>query len=523
MTWRIDGPQGHESAKVRFDLVPYMNGRVFDLVCGPDKIFPTAIGLDNRIDAKLFGIQIKPDVAVESCERMPFLTDGCADTVFSSHLLEHIQDYRGTLAEWWRLVKVGGHLILYLPHCDLYPRMGQRGANPDHKHDFHPDDITAAMSLAAMQDPHGWEQCLDEVRSAENEYSFLQIYRKTEHPGTALYHAAPKPAKTLGLVRLGAYGDALWTASLLPYFKQQGYHITVYTQRQGETMLRHDPHIDRIICQPHGLFDFGDGKISMWQTAYWLHEEKKYDRFINLIGAVERKLLPQMFDPDFYLPLEQRQRVMNRNYIEALHNWAGVPFQAKRAKQKFYPTAEEVAWACAERAAIDGPLVLINPSGSSPPKWWPYVEQLAELLAAEGIYSMIVGDLRLNKFRCASKYTRVVGTEWPIRKLFALAALAEVVVGTESALVNAVAHEAPLKIVLMSHSTHENLTRDWDNTIAIEPEGLHCYPCHRIHSDMMHCTHDREVNAAACQAAVKPEIVLEHIRAFLADCERRAA
>jgi ADP-heptose:LPS heptosyltransferase len=471
----------------------------------------------------LFGIKVDPDVAVDSCERMEFLADGSADTVFSSHLLEHIVEYPAALNEWWRLVKVGGYLVLYLPHRDHYPRIGQEGSNPDHKHDFCNADITLAMQGAAANSGQGWEQVEDEVRSGGAEYSFLQVYRKTDNAATVLYQAPVRPAKSLGVVRLGAFGDALWITDLLAQWKAEGYHITVYTQSEGEQILRHDPNVDRIICQPAHLFAFGDGKVGMWQTAYWLHEEPKYDKFVNLIGSTERRLLPQAFDPDFYLPLEQRQRVMNRNYVEALHEWAGVSFDRNRVQQKFYPSADELAWAAQERAKMDGPLVLINPSGSSVPKWWPYAQELADMLAAERVHSIIVGDVRMHKFRPAGKYGRVVGTDWPIRKLFALAAMADVVVGTESALVNAVAYEPPLKIVLMSHSTHENLTRDWTNTVAVEPDGLACYPCHRIHSDMVNCTHDREANAAACQSAAKAELVLQHIRAWLAEGAREAA
>jgi hypothetical protein len=47
------------------------------------------------------------------------------------------------LRAWWDILKVGGHLCLYLPHRDLYPNIGSDGANPDHKHDFVPEDIIA--------------------------------------------------------------------------------------------------------------------------------------------------------------------------------------------------------------------------------------------------------------------------------------------------------------------------------------------------------------------------------------------
>jgi ADP-heptose:LPS heptosyltransferase/predicted SAM-dependent methyltransferase len=522
MVWRADGPQGHESAKVRFDVVPYMNGRVLDLGCGPDKVFPTAIGIDNKIDAKLFGIQVHPDIPVDTCQRMPFLADHSADTVFSAHLLEHIVDYKAALAEWWRLVKVGGYLVLYLPHKEFYPNIGQPGANPDHKHDFVPEDIRIAMRDAAVNVGRGWDLIVDEDRNGGNEYSFLQVYRKRGDRTTAIVPPAPRPEKSLAVVRLGAFGDALWASSLFEHWKREGWHITLYTQPQGETALRHDPNLDRIICQPLGLFDFHDGKVSMWQTAWWLHEEKKYDRFVNLIGAVERRLLPQPFDPDFYLPMEQRHRVMNRNYIEALHDWAGVPFEAGVSRQKFYPTAAEVATAAARRAQWDGPLVVINPAGSSLPKWWPHAQELADRLAKEKVHSVIVGDLRHVPFH-GSEYVHVVGTEWPIRDVFAFAAMADVVVGTESACVNAVAYEPPLKIVLMSHSTHENLTRDWTRTIAVEPDGLHCWPCHRIHADFTHCTLSPEANGAACQAAVKADNVLAVVLEHLGRLQKKAA
>lgn len=522
--WSADGPQGHESAKVRFDLVPYMRGRILDLGCGPDKVFPIAIGIDNRIDAKLFGIECKPDIPVDTCARMPFLADESADTVVSSHLLEHFpyEDVPEVLRDWLRITKTGGYLILYVPNNQDsvanggYPRVGEPGANQDHKW-----DVGYGKVISAMEKAGSWDLVEFEKRDKEHEYSLLFIFRKMAD-GHAFSYKQPKPVrKTLGIVRLGAYGDALWITGLLPYWKEQGYHITVYTQPQGEEALRHDPHIDRIICQPHGLFDFSDGRIGAWQTAYWLHEEKKYDRFINLIGSTERRLLPQHYDPDFYLPAEQRRRVMNRNYVEALCEWADVPFDQVRP-QRFTPTSEEMAWAAEERAKIAGPVVIINPAGSSVPKWWPYAQQLADMLSAEGIHSRIVGDLRWQKFR-ESRFAKVIGTTWPIRKAFTFAAMADVVLGTESAIVNSVAFEAPLKIVTLSHSTHENLTRDWHNTIAVEPAGLDCYPCHRIHTDMTHCTHIKQVNAAACQAAASPELLFEHITKYLQAVQKEQA
>ena len=37
MSWRLDDPQGAEVGKVKYDLIPYVRGRVLDIGCGPFK------------------------------------------------------------------------------------------------------------------------------------------------------------------------------------------------------------------------------------------------------------------------------------------------------------------------------------------------------------------------------------------------------------------------------------------------------------------------------------------------------
>jgi SAM-dependent methyltransferase len=529
MVWKAEGPQGFESAKVAFELVPYFHGRCLDLGCGPRKVLPSdkIIGVDSNKDWGLFGVRANPDVEADVTD-LGIFADESFDCVFSSHTLEHIEDYKAALAEWWRVVKPGGVLILYLPHADWYPNIGMPGANPDHVHDFRNADVEAAMRAVA-EDATGWMLERDEVRSEGNEYSFLQVYRKREFLDTtcAGLVPAPRPEKSLGLVRLGAFGDALWITTILPALKAEGWHITLYTQRQGETSLRLDPHVDEFVVQPDGIFgdrnkDAGDrGSAAQYQGAYWMHCERKHDRFINLVGCVERHLLPSPADPNFYLPKDQRHRLMNRNYYEAVAEWAGVKFDGAKLRVKFTPSDEEKAWAQARRAQVSGPFVVINPSGSSLPKWWPHAQECMNLLAAAGVGGVLVGDLRGHAFKAPDGW-EILGTRLDLRKVYTLAALADVVIGTESAVVNAVAHEKPLKIVLLSHSTAANLTRDWDRVIALEPEGLPCYPCHRIHGDWTHCTMVAG-GAAACQYAFSAKDVTEIVNAWISGELREAA
>lgn len=508
MVWRREDPQGNEAHKVRYEVIPFLGASCLDIGCGADKVFPHFIGLDSKKDTKLFGVEMKPDI-VGDCARIPLFADGAFECVFSSHTLEHITDYKAALAEWWRLVAPGGHLVLYLPHRDLYPRIGTEGANPDHKHDFQPGDIVQAMVEAAPD----WSLIVSDVRDELREYSFLQVYRK-EAPGAGQRpDVEALPEKRAAVVRLGAYGDALWASSLLPHLKAQGYHVTVYTEKAGREVLAADPHIDRIIEVPHQLLD------DIELILYFIWEGRKYTRWIDLTGAVETRLLMHPNEHAYYWSFEARQRMMGGNYLEALHDVAGLPHEFH---QRFYPTAEERAWAEAERAKLDGPLVVVAPTGSGLPKTWPHVQRFMELMAERGVHVIVLGELR-EQFNPPAHYGHVAGQALPIRLAFTLAQLADAVVGTESSIVNAVAMEANLKVVLLSHSSADNLTKHWCNTASIFVTGLPCHPCHRLHRDFTFCVQDPETQFAACQAGVRPEPVADAVLKYLAPALQRAA
>jgi ADP-heptose:LPS heptosyltransferase/predicted SAM-dependent methyltransferase len=506
MTWRADDPQGDESAKIRHEIVPYVRGRCVDIGCGTEKVWPHFIGVDSFKDEKLFGIKVKADILADALDLDVFGSEQF-DCVYSSHVLEHIEDTRAALREWWRLVKPGGTLILYLPHRDLYPRIGQPGSNPDHKHDFTPEDIIRAMENARG----GFDLERNEVRAEGQEYSFLQVWRRRRDGKRMHSWKNPKPAKTAAIVRMGALGDAIWASSVISHIKQQGYHVTLYTQDAGEVIFQSDPNVDRIIVIPP-LYD-GAGLL-----AYFCYEEDKYDRFINLCGVVETRLLPASNEVEFWRPLAQRRSMFGgTNYLAALHQAAGLDTSAEY-RQKFYATSDEQAWAVCERAKLPGKVAVINPNGSTIAKHWPHTQAMIDLLDAQGIHAIVLGDLRGERLD-GRKYGKIVGLEWHIRKAMAFAAMADIVIGTESAIVNAVAFEAPLKIVLLSHSSAKNLTSEWPNTVAISPSSVDCHPCHRIHRTMEYCNVDERTGSARCQAIVDPEGIMDIVLAYLESAE----
>jgi predicted SAM-dependent methyltransferase len=119
MVWKKDAPQGHEVSKIRWELVPYTRGRGLDLGCGPEKGFPHFRGIDSNKDAALFGIHaMAADFIIPTCEVLDDFANASQDFIFSSHLLEHIVEHEKALREWWRILRPGGYMCLYLPHKD---------------------------------------------------------------------------------------------------------------------------------------------------------------------------------------------------------------------------------------------------------------------------------------------------------------------------------------------------------------------------------------------------------------------
>ena len=69
------------------------------------------------------------------------------DSVFASHCLEHIEDYRSVLADWYRVLKISGYLIIAVPHRDLYERKPTLSSlfNADHKRFYTPASLLAEV------------------------------------------------------------------------------------------------------------------------------------------------------------------------------------------------------------------------------------------------------------------------------------------------------------------------------------------------------------------------------------------
>jgi SAM-dependent methyltransferase len=73
---------------------------------------------------------------------LPF-EDNSQDYVYSSHVLEHIDNRSAVIRDWLRVLKFGAYIICVVPHRDLYEKKLDKPSrfNEDHKVFFTPASL----------------------------------------------------------------------------------------------------------------------------------------------------------------------------------------------------------------------------------------------------------------------------------------------------------------------------------------------------------------------------------------------
>jgi len=172
VTWQLEQSKNDEASKIRWELVPYMRGRALDIGCGAYKVFPHFVGVDNGHHWGNRGV----DEMIKTAEDLGVFASESCDFVFSSHLLEHIEPtgVPKALSEWMRVLKKGGHMALYLPDEDEYPKVGEYGANTDHKWNVNYDRVVAAMETLDCD----WDLIDFQKRNEKDEYSLYFVFKK---------------------------------------------------------------------------------------------------------------------------------------------------------------------------------------------------------------------------------------------------------------------------------------------------------------------------------------------------------
>ena len=97
----------------------FFSGTGIDIGCGADPIAPHFTRFDKQ-DGDANNI-------------LTYFSGKSFHCVFSSHCLEHMQDPKKAIQDWWQLVEPGGYLVVAVPDEDLY----EQGVFPSRWNDDH--------------------------------------------------------------------------------------------------------------------------------------------------------------------------------------------------------------------------------------------------------------------------------------------------------------------------------------------------------------------------------------------------
>lgn len=143
-------------------------------------------------------------------ETLPF-AGGSQDTVFSSHCLEHVNDAGAAIREWFRVLKIGGFLVICVPHQYLYERRLTLPSqwNPDHRRFYTPATLMADVEAALEPNSYRVRHLID------NDLGYDYTIPPHQHPG-------------------GSYEIELVVEKIAP----PSWHLTNPTAAEGESPVK---------------------------------------------------------------------------------------------------------------------------------------------------------------------------------------------------------------------------------------------------------------------------------------------
>jgi ADP-heptose:LPS heptosyltransferase len=220
----------------------------------------------------------------------------------------------------------------------------------------------------------------------------------------------------------------------------------------------------------------------------------------------------------------------NVNYQDRTMEIAAYP-DAKGQLPELHFTEMEESLAQLIREAHKGKfLILWSLSGSSLHKCYPWTHIVAARVHQSYPDAVIVtvGDEMCKMLESWSHpNTLNKSGVWTIRQSMLMTKYSDLVIGPETGVLNAASCYPTPKIVLLSHSSPENLTKYWQNCVSLSAP-VHCQPCHRLIFDGECLKSQAQVKAvdgqliplnvrhegAKCMEALQPERILEAIEKF---------
>lgn len=444
---------------VRLRAIGYLKGRGVSFgLNGPEPIYPHK-AIDNGKYSLNFDLTLTD--AVDAVDNgLSIIGRGTLDHIFVGNRLGQYTDPDNLLREFTDKLKEGGHLVIHLLADGDTPQPIV-------------EKWLASCGLWRRKDVY------------HRESQFLGIYKLVGKQRRGVQEAKPASGKKRALIaRYGAIGDMIMISPLIRQLAEDGYEVTMNITPYCAEVLEQNPYVHNIIVQER------DAIPNPELGPYWEEWKNDYDVYINLSESIEGKLLKVEGRSDFYTSQAWREKMFGcTNYYDQTMRLGGYPDAKGRRGELYFSNAELKEVKHLRDKLKDKFLVLWALKGSSYHKIYPQLrEALTPWLDAHpDAVVMLAGSAGEKPLMFPHPQIMPMCGVLPLRQVFALTGVCDLVVGPESSIINAASCYDTAKICFLSHSSKENLTKYWTNTQVLEPAGVSCYPCHQLHYNLDSC------------------------------------
>ena len=297
-------------------------------------------------------------------------------------------------------------------------------------------------------------------------------------------------SKPVLIIRPGhAIGDAVFITPIPRLLAEKGHEVHLACMPHNNEVFQNNPYIAKLIPLP-------DSKnFNQWAKEFE-SEKTKYDEIFRCSGHVEVGLLYRTDSQWGAIPgvMERRERAEGVNYQDRILE--GLGFEERGLLPEFYFSKEEqehMELVMEGKAKNKEKLVMWQWDGSSQSKTLVFAPMyIREILKKRQNIQHYVYTPWPNMQGLIPEHDKVHNT-WghtSIRNSIQLTALADLVIGPESFLVNASAAFETPKMIFFSHSAPDNLALYFENCFAAVPvPEVECHPCYLIHVDFRRVFH----------------------------------
>ena len=335
------------------------------------------------------------------------------------------------------------------------------------------------------------------------------------------------------VARCGSVGDNMMAASCLPHLKQQGYMVEVLTALPNHVVFHHNPYVDKLtVIDLKKDLPSEDTPVAYQQ--WFQRRGLEAQHFVHLQHSCELKhcLLPEQ--AAFWASDSYRREFCKGSYLETIHKLAGAPMQF--GTPLFYEFDTEREMALRTREQIGGKIIGWVLTGSRIDRRYPNTATaIARLIRELDVSVLITGVPTVDAFEDAKKImaevTKQNGSDqgfvlatspdttltWGLRRSLSQLMHCDAVISPDTGPAWAVAMSDVPKVMLLSNSSAENVTKHWRNTITLHADQARvpCYPCHRLHIDKSTCEPNVDDTGAKCISDITVECLIAATRVAL--------